>query len=226
MIYAMSDIHGCYEKYRQMLDLIRFGEEDTLYILGDVVDRGPDGIRTLLDMMGRKNIVPLRGNHEVIAMSLLKKLTEPLIRHNRKLVELIELWQQDGGKTTCQGFLMLDQEARDKVLNYMNRFLIYEELTVNSRKFFLSHTIPEKEKMLDFDSCRCEDFVMGKPEYDKQYFADSYLITGHTLTGLIESSSLGKIWRSHHHIAIDCGAVFGNPLGCICLDTMEEFYVD
>ena len=42
MIYVMSDIHGCYEKYRQMLDLIRFCEEDTLYILGDVVDRGPD----------------------------------------------------------------------------------------------------------------------------------------------------------------------------------------
>ena len=26
-------------------------------------------------------------------------------------------------------------------------------------------------------------------------------------------------------VAIDCGAVYGGRLGCICLDTMEEYYV-
>ena len=43
MIYVMSDLHGCYEKYRAMLETIRFAEEDALYVLGDVLDRGPDG---------------------------------------------------------------------------------------------------------------------------------------------------------------------------------------
>lgn len=27
------------------------------------------------------------------------------------------------------------------------------------------------------------------------------------------------------HISIDCGCAYGGRLGCICLDTMEEFYV-
>ena len=36
MIYAMSDIHGCYEKYRDMLETIKFAADDTLYVLGDV----------------------------------------------------------------------------------------------------------------------------------------------------------------------------------------------
>ena len=40
MIYAVSDLHGCYDKYRNMLEKIHFSETDTLYILGDVVDRG------------------------------------------------------------------------------------------------------------------------------------------------------------------------------------------
>ena len=168
--------------------------------------------------------MPLLGNHEVMARSLLKKLTGPTILYSKKLVELSELWLQDGGDTTFQAFAALDRETGDKVLNYMNRFLIYEELMVNGREFFLSHTVPEKETMLDFDSCKWENFVMGEPEYEKQYFDDRYLITGHTPTGLIENGSLGKIWKKNHHIAIDCGAVFGNPLGCICLDTMEEFY--
>ena len=44
MTYVMSDLHGCYDKYAQMLEKIGFGDGDTLYILGDVIDRGPDGI--------------------------------------------------------------------------------------------------------------------------------------------------------------------------------------
>ena len=57
------------------------------------------------------------------------------------------------------------------------------------------------------------------------YFHDKYIVTGHTPTGYIEEKSKGKIWFGNNHIAIDCGAVFGNPLGCLCLDTFEEFYV-
>ena len=51
MIYCMSDIHGDYEKYCRMLEIIRLREEDRLYILGDVVDRGPEPIQILLDMI-------------------------------------------------------------------------------------------------------------------------------------------------------------------------------
>ncbi len=226
MIYAMSDIHGCYEKYEQMLDLIRFSEDDTLYILGDVVDRGTDGIRVLQHMRERKNIVPLRGNHDVLAASLLKKMSNPAGQNKEKLKELYQLWFQDGGLETCKAFTALSREARADILKYMDIFYVYEEVEVNGRNFFLSHTVPEKTKMLDFDSCRWEDFVQGKPEYEKQYFDDCYVVTGHTPTGFIEKSASGRIWKKNHHIAIDCGAVFGNPLGCLCLDTLEEFYAE
>ena len=40
MIYVMSDIHGMYDKYIEMMDLIDLKETDTLYILGDIIDRG------------------------------------------------------------------------------------------------------------------------------------------------------------------------------------------
>ncbi|MBR6834691.1 MAG: metallophosphoesterase, partial [Oscillospiraceae bacterium] len=53
MVYVMSDIHGEYDKYRRMLEKIRFSDNDILYILGDVVDRGPEPAKILLDMMKR-----------------------------------------------------------------------------------------------------------------------------------------------------------------------------
>ena len=67
MIYVMSDIHGCFDKYQKMLRRIDFAPEDTLYVLGDVIDRGPDGIKILQDMMGRVNVFPILGNHEFTA---------------------------------------------------------------------------------------------------------------------------------------------------------------
>lgn len=64
MIYAISDIHGCWDKYRKLLKKINFGLDDTLYVLGDVIDRGPDGFKIMLDMARRPNVVNLMGNHE------------------------------------------------------------------------------------------------------------------------------------------------------------------
>ena len=61
MIYAVSDIHGCYSQYKEVLEKIRFSDEDTLYVLGDVLDRGPDGFQVLADMAGRYNVIPLIG---------------------------------------------------------------------------------------------------------------------------------------------------------------------
>ena len=40
--YVRSDVHGQYKAYTKMLKKIDLKAEDTLYILGDVIDRGPE----------------------------------------------------------------------------------------------------------------------------------------------------------------------------------------
>ena len=62
--YVMSDIHGMADLFVKMLDKIRFGGEDTLYILGDMIDRGPDPAEVLDIVRSHSNIIALRGNHE------------------------------------------------------------------------------------------------------------------------------------------------------------------
>jgi len=108
----------------------------------------------------------------------------------------------------------------------MNSFLIYEEVSIGDNNFFLAHTVPEKERFDNFDLLMWQEFIVGEPEYEKDYCADKYIVTGHTPTSLISDEYLGRIYKKNNHIAIDCGAVFGNGLGCICLDTLEEFYVE
>lgn len=55
MYYVMSDLHGCYKEYQKALEMIHFNAQDTLYVLGDVVDRGPEPVKILQDMMNYLN---------------------------------------------------------------------------------------------------------------------------------------------------------------------------
>ncbi|MBQ2957384.1 MAG: metallophosphoesterase [Clostridia bacterium] len=74
MVYCMADIHGEYGRFRKMLETIGFSDGDRLYIIGDMIDRGPDSIDLVLDVMGRKNVVFLLGNHEEMCL-------DDLVRH-------------------------------------------------------------------------------------------------------------------------------------------------
>ena len=43
-VYAVSDLHGQYDTFINGLENIGFGDSDELYMIGDAIDRGPDGI--------------------------------------------------------------------------------------------------------------------------------------------------------------------------------------
>ena len=73
MIYVMSDIHGNFQKYSDMLEKLSLKDTDALFVLGDAIDGGKDGIKILKDMMYRPNIYPVLGEHEYLAKKLLQE---------------------------------------------------------------------------------------------------------------------------------------------------------
>lgn len=232
MIYVMSDLHGCYDKYKQMLEKINFSNEDTMYILGDVIDRGNDGIKILLDMMKRPNVVPMLGNHEYMAYRVLKKFNVEITADNynshldEEAIKMYENWMFNGGITTSRAFAKLEKSARDGIIEYLGEFDLYEELEVNGNTFVLVHGgLVGFEEDKELDEYDIHDIIWGRCDYARQYYKDKYLVTGHTPTYNIDENYKGKIYRRNNHIAIDCGAVFGGRLGCMCLDSMKEFYV-
>ena len=233
MHYVMSDIHGCFSKFMKLLEKINLKDDDTLFVLGDVVDRGHENVKLIAELASRKNIRVLRGNHDHLAALMLRAYEmppDPEETYSRRIElaqsakGLFEAWFEDGGDTTWEEFVQLDLQAKKIVLRFLERLPLFTEISVNGQTYFLSHTVPEADKMRDENRRSLEDYLFGDPEYDKEYYEDKILVTGHTPTGLIDPSFAGRIWKMNHHIAVDCGAVFGNPLGCICLDTGEEFY--
>ena len=155
MIYAVSDLHGCYDKYMKLLERLNMTSDDSLYILGDIVDRGSDGMKIVLDLINRDNIFSYRGNHDHCAQFLLGNYAFPNDGHfTDGLEEVFRLWLSDGGSETYREFLKLDESKQRAVLGYLNSLPLFEELTVRGQKFFLAHTVPKKSKMLDFVNCR------------------------------------------------------------------------
>ena len=230
--YVTSDIHGCYSKYIQIYDKIDFKDEDLLFVLGDVVDRGPEPMKVLKDMMTRPNVIPLIGNHEVLALACLKCLvseitSENISRLSSDMMELLLEWIDDGGQSTIEDFARLSRSDRRDILDYLGEFSLYDILTINGKGYLLVHGGLENfspDRLLEEYSP--EEMVFSRPDYSKIYLPGVYLVTGHTPTRLIkENPQPDCISRANNHIAIDCGCVFGGKLAVFRLDDGQEFYI-
>ena len=228
MHYVMSDLHGCYDLFLRMLEQIRFSQDDTLYLLGDMIDRGPDGIKILLDVMGRPNVLPFLGNHEDMFWQVIRKIGKQCsVSERAELARTLYVWTQlNGGEKTWADFRALPEEKRESILCYLETFTVYDEVEVNGNVFLLSHAgVGAWAQEKDPESCTLHDFLWGETDYEKVYYHNKYLVTGHTPTGLIDPDCSGRIIRKNNHIAIDCGAVYRGTLGCFCLDTMKDVYI-
>ena len=223
MKYVIADIHGNYEKYTKMLEMIQFSEEDELYVLGDVLDRGDQGLKILQDMMMRPNVIPILGNHEYMASVALPWLLKEVTDENLESFEsgegegLID-WIRVGGTSTIEEFAKLSREEQLDVVDYLMEFALYEIVEANGKEFILVHAglhnFSIEKELDDYD---LYELLFCKPDYDRVYFPEKYLVTGHTVRE--------EILIKNNHIAIDCGCGYGGRLGCICLDTLQTFYV-
>lgn len=236
MIYVMSDIHGRYDKYLKMLDHIHFSDEDTLYVLGDMIDRGPDGLKVLLDAASRPNVVCLIGNHELNALLALPSIIRAMQRPDETYLtldeeDMLNLWLINGGAVTIQTFMQMSEEEQAQVCDSLNDLVTYAGVEVNGRRFILVHTGPENfspsRSMTDYS---LDEVTFSRPDANTRYFEDVTMVFGHTPTPLLfesrgEIPEEYKIFHGDTFIDIDCCATYGGRLACLCLDTMEEFYV-
>lgn len=232
MIYCVSDIHGDYRRYRELLDRLSPGAQDTLYVLGDVVDRGPDSMRVLLHMMRCSNIRPLVGNHEYMALRCLRFLTEEITEESLAALtsdrlQEVAIWRSQGGDATLESFRRLPPGARDDVLRYLGEFELYEELETAGQRYVLVHAglggfSPDRP----LDDYTLPELIWTRTDYSAVCFPDRILVTGHTPTATIPGNPRPHcIYRANNHLAIDCGCGFSGRLGAVCLDTGEEVYV-
>ncbi|MCM1328149.1 MAG: serine/threonine protein phosphatase [Ruminococcus sp.] len=239
MTYVLSDIHGNLERFEKILKQIDLQPEDTLYILGDVVDRHPFGITILKKIMKMPNVKMLLGNHEYMMM---RALGFPYDENDTEetAYEMHEQWYRNGGGITNMEWNITPEETRNEIISYLKSLPLNYDIEVNGKRYKLIHAAPED--LYD---------LLGDPFIPKTYFCvwdrdavmyapqtDCTVIFGHTPTVNYQDCNPLQIWYGENLIGIDCACGHINPpdipenqmicgrLACLRLDDMKEFYAE
>lgn len=210
MIYVVSDLHGEYELFMKLINKIGFSDEDTMHVLGDVIDRGPEPLKTLDYIRGKDNIHLLMGNHEMMALRFY------LMDQN---YQDYQLWMQNGGAPTKEDFDTLGEEGLKEVIHYLRHLKLMDTVKINDLTYRLVHA----GLAYDNDGYISKDQDINFMVWDREKFIDSYIRSDIVVFGHTPHQSI------HHYpvrkICIDCGATFTGKLGCLRLDDLEEIYV-
>lgn len=78
-VYAIGDIQGCHDPLRRLLDLLRFDPvADTLWLVGDLVNRGPRSVEVLRLLHGlSERVVAVLGNHDLTLLAVAAGRVKP-----------------------------------------------------------------------------------------------------------------------------------------------------
>lgn len=232
MVYVLSDIHGNMNRYKSIMEQINLRDTDTLYILGDVIDRYPDGIKILREIMKMKNAKMLLGNHEYMMLQALDLYGE---LNEWECEQVTELWYRNGGQVTHNYTKHIRKELRREIFDYLRSLPLNIKTEVNGKKFLLVHGSPIENYSFTFREYETqEEFAIWKRWLPGYKVPEGYtLIFGHTPTIYFQDNNPLEIWASEYAIGIDCGCGYpkstfkGETIGrlaCIRLDDMNVFY--
>lgn len=232
MNYVVSDIHGHYKKFKGLLRAIGFSDEDNLYILGDVPDRGEDTLGILKIVMEHDNIVHIKGNHELFLEKYIKNDSE-----------IQRLYAKFGGDEVIEKLEKMDDEQRQVIHKYLKSLPHFVEVAVDGISYVLTHTgyledaapvycrdnktinIVESikkwvaESEMNYLLSNDLHYIPASVKFDKK------LIVGHYPTYNLKETD--GIYYSSGYIDVDNGVGMQkkSKLACLRLEDMKEFYV-
>lgn len=212
-IFAIGDIHGCADKLERLLARLPFDRaRDTLVVLGDYLDRGPDSRRVLDQLCDLRaqgvQLVALMGNHEALLLEYHKSGDQALLPYMRRL-GLTETLESYGGANLPElaALSFLPAAHRDFLFSLLPYWETEEYLFVHAG---LRPGVPLREQSLG-DLCEVRDpFLHDDSDYGKR------VIFGHTpfATPLV----------TPHKIGIDTGAGYGRLLTAVELPAVRFYH--
>lgn len=176
--WIIPDIHGCAKTVKALLEnLLRVTKNDTVYFLGDYIDRGPDGKGVIDYLMHLKeeeyDFHFLKGNHEDLCVTAYeadqkKKLFGAKHKEQKE-------WEAVGAKETLQSFgVKHPREIPKLYIDWMNNCEPYIEL----EDYILVHAGMNFKAEKPFEDTRSMMWTRNfKVDYDKSH--GKKIIHGH-----------------------------------------------
>ena len=132
MTYVFNNLFGNFKKYKEILKELHITNKDTVIILGNLFDKGPDGFLILEDIIKKPYIKLLLNTPEKLILETLKK--ERTEYANRIYTNLINSQYIN----YLPELEYMEPEKKDIIFNYLNE--CKENLTIETKqeKFFIT----------------------------------------------------------------------------------------
>jgi len=218
MRYAISDIHGCANTFRHLVnEVIQLKSTDELFLLGDYIDRGADskGVIDFIQELQKSGIQvrTLSGNHEAMMLDA------------REDPEYFNHWMLNGGKQTLASFGV--KSIRDIPQSYW-LFLLHLEYYIELEDYLLVHAGFNFKAEDPFTDTHSMLWIRNFP-VDKEFLGNRKIVHGHTPTPMQKIAQSVK--SKAQVINIDGGCVYTSRMSglgyltALNLDTLEFYSV-
>ena len=122
--YVTSDAHGHLHAFARALELVQPGAHDTLYVIGDMVDRGPAPVGVMKLVRQFPNAHVLMGNHERMLLDTLA---------SKDFIDTLT-WQMNGGGVTAKGLDALPRGEYVELVDWLQNLPLFDVVTVADRR--------------------------------------------------------------------------------------------
>lgn len=223
--YAFTDIHGNYELWKAIQSYIK--EDDTLFFLGDALDRGKDGIKIMQEMFNDKRVIYIIGNHE----NMFLDFTEDL---NKSLREDWEFILHNGCFDSLKKFNELSKEEQESLRENLkdNTYLKYTYTNKKGQKIFLSHAGVSFNKLfyaITKDLLTDREHIKEKVSLIPESLKDYVIVHGHTPVQFIKGMSINPeiyYYCDSKKIDLDIATFTTHKIALLDLDTLEPIYFE
>lgn len=192
-IIAISDIHGCRSYLSGVLKKAEFCDEDYLFIVGDIIEKGPDSLGTLRDVMRLcqgGNVFAVIGNVDAFRLRVLNELDDELAVEFFEYILQLRQWAgssfYDEMAHEC-GFEINSardiMDSKNEILSHFEKelnFLNTLPTVIETQNFIFVHgglrdrSVPDNSLRSVFELTKYDAFNEKTP-----HTFDKYVVVGH-----------------------------------------------
>ena len=222
--YFMSDIHGEYDLFVKLLKKINFNNNDTLYICGDIIDKGNESIKLVKYISNKQNIFAIMGNHEYSFFQYVKSIinTSDLNNVENFMKKIEEYFPQSTDKLSLNDIL----------------YILNLPYYINTDEFICVHAGLEiqNKKILPIENQKYNYML-----YDRNFKTAVFepinkpILFGHTpcyydqddgkFIKDLNNTSPPTAFTSYSKIRLDTGVSYTKMLGVLRKEDMAEIYI-
>lgn len=128
--YVFSDVHGHYRTLERLLESVSPSSDDELWVIGDMIDRGPDPVAVMKACRELPGCHVLMGNHEAMMLDFFNNPRDELALLN---------WEMNGGYTTRSGLASLKESEVFDMVDWVEGLGLGAHVAVEGRDYLLVH---------------------------------------------------------------------------------------